>query len=243
MGTESSAAAVGPGQFPRALDLGSDRLQTRGFCSQREFSSPALLDEAALKGLGLGCSGELDPSISIASTPTFGDTGGHKGPRNPPAPPPSHILGALLRSGNRDAAAQPLPGCSNGSDECFGLLWDFFSNHFFGFLFNLKCLSRLWLSRAPPRLTPCLQHRWDPPRAPPNLAQGWGLLPCSLHPWGARCQTHPSAPAPQGIGERGRNFGGCEVSWAGIALQKEDQQGRKSRGRNQKEKRRSVPAP
>lgn len=115
---------AGLGRFPGTLDLGL-RLppKKRGFGSQQEFSSPPRLDEAALKGLGLGCSEELDPSISIASTPKFGDIGGPTGPRNPPVPPPpSTFWGPCSDLG----IATLLPGCLNGSDECLGLLWDFF---------------------------------------------------------------------------------------------------------------------
>lgn len=103
------------------------------------------------------------------------------------------------------------------SDECLGFCFGIiFSNHFFGFLFNLKCLSRLWLSWAPPpRLTPCLQQGWDP-QSPPKPHPGLGVPPWSLHPWGARCQIHPSAPVAQGHRHWGRILGG--VRWAGQGL-------------------------
>lgn len=112
----------GGDNFPQLWTRGSAWLQKPRFGSQQEFPSPPHSDGAALEGLGLGRSQELDRSISIASAPKFGDTvGGHTGPRNPPAPP------SLPHFGNSDAAAaQPPPGCWNGADECFGLLWEFF---------------------------------------------------------------------------------------------------------------------
>lgn len=200
---------------PELWIWGSHWLQTRGFCSLQEFSSPSLLDEAALKGLSVGCSEELDLPISIALTPKFGDMG----PEIPLHLLPPTFWGFCSDLGTATAAAQPLPGCLNGSDECFGLLWDFFSNHFFGFGFNLKCLSRLWLSWALPKADTVPSAPLGPPRAPQNLAQGWGVPPLVPSSMGGSVPNPSISSSGTGTSTRGEGvFGGCGVGWGGQGL-------------------------
>lgn len=94
-GTESSAALRGAGTISWSSGSGAQTASKNGdLAPSRNFPAPLRWMKAALKGLGLGCSEELDPSISIASTSEFGDMGGSTGPRNPPVPPlPPHFGG------------------------------------------------------------------------------------------------------------------------------------------------------
>lgn len=122
------------------------------------------------------------------------------------------------------------------SDECFGFCFGIiFSNHFFGFLFNLKCLSRLWLSWAPPKADTVPSAGLGPPEPPQTSPRAGGptLVPSSV---GGSVPNSSISSSGTGTPALGEDFGGCEMGWAGIALQEEDQLGRKSLGRKWKEK-------
>lgn len=72
-----------------------------------------------------------------------------------------------------------------------------------------------------------------PPQTSPR-AGGPTLVPSSV---GGSVPNSSISSSGTGTRALGEDFGGCEVGWAGIALQEEDQLGRKSLGKNLKEKR------
>lgn len=131
-GTESSFVLHRVGTVPQNAGFGSwAGPKNGGFAPKRHFPAPRL-DETASKGLGPGRSPrpeELHPTISILPQPppNVGLWQGQSTPKPPQPPCPCRILGgscshlAILTL----LSTQPLSGCFNESNECFGLFFFF----------------------------------------------------------------------------------------------------------------------
>lgn len=137
-------SSVGLGQFPQALGLGVGLAPKMGFLLPKGIFQPPRLDETVSKGLGPGLipSSRGAGSASCLNLPECGAMAGTEHPKPPWPPHPCRILGGGSRSNLAILtllSTQPLAGCFNESNECFGL-------GFFNYWFVLFCWGFLLFS-------------------------------------------------------------------------------------------------